>query len=56
MRASAISQRATCTFCWLPPESVPTRVSIDGGLDVEPAHEVLGPALAGADIEKAAMR
>ena len=32
MRASAASQRAICTFCWLPPDSVCTSASIDAAL------------------------
>ena len=36
---SVASQRASSTFCWLPPDSSPTRWSRAGRLDPQPLHE-----------------
>ena len=32
MRGLIASQRASATFCWLPPDSLPTSVETDGVL------------------------
>ena len=41
MRVLAASHFAIETFCWFPPESLPTGCASDGVPHVEPAHERL---------------
>ena len=51
---SAASQRARATFCWLPPERLPTGASIDGRLDRRAARTNVGGQLALAARSRAA--
>ena len=45
------SSRARMTFCWLPPDSVPTGVSAEVGADVELLHPLGRVAGDGAQVE-----
>ena len=52
-RGFVASQRASATFCWLPPESVPTGASIDGVRMAKSVDEALRLGALGGAIEQA---
>ena len=53
IRASAASQRATCTFCWLPPESVRTSAVERRRLDPDGGHLIRGLPAHRPDVQHA---